>query len=313
MGEPCPVCTTELTRSEDRGERSFYECKRCGLFSLSYEARQDLAWHMGRNEEAPRKLSYALYRMTKQEQWAMLTTDLIANILANAELPRPQEQLENLILWMGVTQPSMGSGIQVDERALSATGAEDMGSLGFLISQASNAGLMTGEVIHAMGGDCFIPSAQLTLSGWGMFENLQRGKASGRIAFQKRFGAGLFGGEGFILQKLTGDGLAFVHAGGTIVKKELRGETLRVDTGCLVAMTGGIHYDIERSGNLKSMFFGGEGLFLTTLSGHGTVWLQSLPFSRLADRILANAPAAGGASTGEGSLLGGVGRLLGGD
>ncbi|HMV22322.1 MAG TPA: hypothetical protein PKE50_13665 [Rhodocyclaceae bacterium] len=183
MGEPCPVCTTELTRSEDRGERSFYECKRCGLFSLSYEARQDLAWHMGRNEEAPRKLSYALYRMTKQEQWAMLTTDLIANILANAELPRPQEQLENLILWMGVTQPSMGSGIQVDERALSATGAEDMGSLGFLISQASNAGLMTGEVIHAMGGDCFIPSAQLTLSGWGMFENLQRGKASGRIAF----------------------------------------------------------------------------------------------------------------------------------
>jgi len=133
------------------------------------------------------------------------------------------------------------------------------------------------------------------------------------IAFQKRFGAGLFGGEGFILQKLTGHGLAFVHAGGTIVKKELRGETLRVDTGCLVAMTGGIHYDIERSGNLKSMFFGGEGLFLTTLSGHGTVWLQSLPFSRLADRILANAPAAGGASTGEGSLLGGVGRLLGGD
>jgi len=133
------------------------------------------------------------------------------------------------------------------------------------------------------------------------------------IAFQKRFGAGLFGGEGFILQKLTGDGLAFVHAGGTIVKKELRGETIRVDTGCLVAMTSGVHYDIERSGNLKSMFFGGEGLFLTTLTGHGTVWLQSLPFSRLADRILANAPAAGGSSTGEGSLLGGVGRLLGGD
>lgn len=130
------------------------------------------------------------------------------------------------------------------------------------------------------------------------------------IAFQKRFGAGLFGGEGFILQRLTGDGLAFVHAGGTIVKRELKGETLRVDTGCLVAFTKGISYDIERAGNLKSMFFGGEGLFLTTLTGHGTVWLQSLPFSRLADRIIAHAPSSGGSATGEGSILGGLGRLL---
>ena len=107
--------------------------------------------------------------------------------------------------------------------------------------------------------------------------------------------------------------MAFIHAGGTIIKKELKGETLRVDTGCLVAFTGGVHYDIERAGNLKSMFFGGEGLFLTTLTGHGTVWLQSLPFSRLADRILANAPSAGGKATGEGSVLGGIGRLLDGD
>lgn len=133
------------------------------------------------------------------------------------------------------------------------------------------------------------------------------------IAFQKKFGTGLFGGEGFILQRLRGDGLAFIHAGGTIVKKELRGETLRVDTGCLVAFTTGINYDIQRAGNLKSMFFGGEGLFLTTLTGHGTVWLQSLPFSRLADRILANAPSAGGSATGEGSVLGGIGRMMGGD
>lgn len=133
------------------------------------------------------------------------------------------------------------------------------------------------------------------------------------IAFQKKFGAGLFGGEGFILQRLQGDGMAFIHAGGHIVKKELRGETLRVDTGCLVAFTKGVSYDIERAGNLKSMVFGGEGLFLTTLQGHGTVWLQSLPFSRLADRILQNAPSAGGARTGEGSVLGGLGNLLGGD
>ena len=114
------------------------------------------------------------------------------------------------------------------------------------------------------------------------------------IAFQKRLGAGFFGGEGFILQKLDGDGMAFLHAGGHVVKKQLKGETLRVDTGCLVAFTPGVEYDIQRAGNLKSMFFGGEGFFLATLRGHGTVLLQSLPFSRLADRVLSHAPSAGG-------------------
>ena len=133
------------------------------------------------------------------------------------------------------------------------------------------------------------------------------------IAFNKRFGAGFFGGEGFILQRLTGDGKAFLHAGGTIVKKELNGETLRIDTGCIVAFSPGIDYDIQRAGNLKSMFFGGEGLFLATLKGHGTVYLQSLPFSRLADRIIQHAPSAGGSQKGEGSVLGGLGRLLDGD
>lgn len=133
------------------------------------------------------------------------------------------------------------------------------------------------------------------------------------IALQRRLGAGFFGGEGFILQKLEGDGRAFVHAGGTIVKKELRGETLRVDTGCLVGFTEGIDYDIQRAGNLKSMIFGGEGLFLVTLRGQGSVYLQSLPFSRMADRIIAHAPRAGGRSKGEGSVLGGLGRLLDGD
>jgi uncharacterized protein (TIGR00266 family) len=130
------------------------------------------------------------------------------------------------------------------------------------------------------------------------------------IAFQRRLGAGFFGGEGFILQQLQGDGLVFVHACGTIIERRLQGETLRVDTGCLVAFEPGIDYGIERAGNLKSMFFGGEGLFLATLRGHGRVWMQSLPFSRLADRILANAPHAGGRETGEGSVLGGIGRLL---
>ncbi len=130
------------------------------------------------------------------------------------------------------------------------------------------------------------------------------------IAFNKRLGAGFFGGEGFILQKVRGDGKACLHACGTIIERELKGETLRVDTGCLVAFSPGIEYNIERAGNLKSMFFGGEGLFLATLRGHGHVWLQSLPFSRLADRIIQAAPSAGGSAQGEGSVLGGLGRLL---
>jgi uncharacterized protein (TIGR00266 family) len=133
------------------------------------------------------------------------------------------------------------------------------------------------------------------------------------ITFNKKLGAGFFGGEGFILQRLSGDGMAFVHAGGTIIRKELRGQKLRVDTGCLVAFTPSVQYDIERAGGLKSMVFGGEGMFLATLEGTGTVWLQSLPFSRLADRILAAAPAAGGSRVGEGSVLGGLGGLLDGD
>lgn len=130
------------------------------------------------------------------------------------------------------------------------------------------------------------------------------------IAFQRKLGVGFFGGEGFILQKLDGDGMAFLHAGGHVVTKQLQGEMLRVDTGCLVAFTSGIEYDIQRAGNLKSMFFGGEGLFLATLRGHGTVLLQSLPFSRLADRVLAHAPSAGGSRKGEGSVLGGLANLL---
>lgn len=126
------------------------------------------------------------------------------------------------------------------------------------------------------------------------------------IAFTKRIGAGFFGGEGFILQRLSGDGMAFIHAGGTVIEKELHGESLRVDTGCLVAFQPSIDYGIERAGNLKSMVFGGEGLFMATLRGTGKVWLQSLPFARMADRIA----AASGSDTGEdrGGL---VGKLLG--
>ena len=133
------------------------------------------------------------------------------------------------------------------------------------------------------------------------------------IAFTQKLGAGFFGGEGFILQSLKGDGMAFVHAGGTVIKKQLNNETLRVDTGCIAAFTSGIEYNIERAGGLKSMFFGGEGMFLATLRGTGTVLLQSLPFSRMADRILQHAPSAGGSRKGEGSILGAIGGLIDGD
>ena len=133
------------------------------------------------------------------------------------------------------------------------------------------------------------------------------------IAFNKRLGAGFFGGEGFILQKLRGDGMAFLHAGGTIVEKDLNNESILIDTGCIVAFTKGLEYDIQRAGNLKSMFFGGEGLFLAKIQGTGKVYLQSLPFSRLADRIIQHAPKIGGTSKGEGSILGELGRFIDGD
>ena len=134
------------------------------------------------------------------------------------------------------------------------------------------------------------------------------------IAFQRRLGAGLFGGEGFIMQKLDGDGLVFVHAGGTLLTRDLQpGERVRVDTGCVVAFQPSVDFDIQYVGKLKSALFSGEGLFFATLTGPGRIWLQSLPLSRLANRIIASAPAAGGRQVGEGSMLGGLGGLLDGD
>ncbi|MFN5177677.1 TIGR00266 family protein [Limnohabitans sp.] len=139
------------------------------------------------------------------------------------------------------------------------------------------------------------------------------------IHFQQKLGVGFFGGEGFIMQKLEGNGLAFVHAGGTVVRRELQmGEQLLLDTGCLVAHSNSVNFEIQYVGKIKTALFGGEGLFLARLSGPGTVWLQSLPFSRLASRVFAAAPQNGG-SREQGSLLGGLaggtvlGGLIGGD
>ncbi len=131
------------------------------------------------------------------------------------------------------------------------------------------------------------------------------------IAFNQKLGAGFFGGEGFILQKIIGNGMAFIHAGGSIVEKELKGETLKIDTGCIVAFESGINYDIQRAGNLKSMFFGGEGLFLATLSGHGKIWIQSMPFSKLADRII-NSYGEGEETTPIGGVIGTGAAIVGG-
>lgn len=131
------------------------------------------------------------------------------------------------------------------------------------------------------------------------------------IEFQRKLGTGLFGGEGFIMEKLEGDGMAFVHAGGHIIMRDLQpGETLKIDTGCIVAFTQTVNYDIQMVKGIKNMVFGGEGMFYATLSGPGRVWMQSLPISRLAGRILAYGT---GTRKEEGSLLGGLGNLLDGD
>lgn len=133
------------------------------------------------------------------------------------------------------------------------------------------------------------------------------------IYFQKKILTGLFGGEGFIMQKLEGDGMAFMHAGGCVVERELSaGQQLHVDTGCVVGFTDGTGFDVQSVGGIKSMLFGGEGVFMAVLTGPGKVWMQSLPFSRMAGRILQAAPAKGG-SRDEGSVLGGLGTLIGGD
>ena len=134
------------------------------------------------------------------------------------------------------------------------------------------------------------------------------------IAFQRKLGTGLFGGEGFIMQRLTGDGWAFIHAGGTLYERTLApGEILRVDTGCIVGFQPTVDYDIQYVGGIKTALFGGEGLFFATLRGPGKIWLQSLPFSRLAGRIVAAAPRTGRGGREEGSVLGGLGRSIGGD
>ncbi len=183
MGNPCPVCATILKKDENRGDRHFFECPRCGPYSLSGTAKAILAARLSREDDVATKISYALYRMTKREMWAMLTSDLMENIIRSTKLPRPLEQLDNLILWLGEKQPTMGTGVEFSDDAIAATGSADSTSVGFLISQAVDFGLISGIVERMAGGKYAIPSIQLTLRGWERFEELEQGKASGRNAF----------------------------------------------------------------------------------------------------------------------------------
>lgn len=154
--------------------------------------------------------------------------------------------------------------------------------------------------LAAFGGEIFCQKDAFLCAAYGTEVGL---------AFTRRRDEGFFGGDGFILLRLVGDGLAFIHAGGTVLQKELENDAIRVDTGCIAAFTTGLNYGIERAGDLKSMFFEGEGLFLATLNGTGTIFLQTLPFSRLADRVMRNAPA-GRNRSGAGRLTRFLGRLL---
>ncbi len=183
MTNPCPVCKTELRKTESQGDRYFFDCPRCGPFSLSGTAQSMMKGRLEQVKDGSAKLSHALYRMTKRQQWAMLTSELLDNILFNTELPRPQEQFENLILWLGDSQPSMGRAMHVPNEAIAAVGVVDSAGLGYMVGQAIDAGLVSGSVQKMMSGDCIIPSAQLTLNGWKWFEDLKRGKSSSRIAF----------------------------------------------------------------------------------------------------------------------------------
>jgi uncharacterized protein (TIGR00266 family) len=166
-------------------------------------------------------------------------------------------------------------------------------------------GKIVGLDISALGGEMICQKHSFLCAARGVSIN---------VAFQKKLGVGLFGGEGFIMQRLTGAGIALVHAGGTLMQRTLAaGETLRLDTGCLVALSPSVNYDIQFVGGFKNTLFGGEGLFFATLTGPGEIWAQSLPLSRLAGRIWAAAPQTGGRGKEEGSILGGIGSLLQGD
>lgn len=183
MAEPCPVCKHDLVKAEDRGERLFFECPRCGCFSMSRTAYDTLGWRLSQRPDAGDKLSYALYRMTKREQWVMLDSELLGNIITDTELPRPQAQLENLIAWIGDSLPTVGATVEVNEHVLSAVGAKDMTSVRVLLEHARQSGYVEGQFVDFLGGGFAAQGLRLTLPGWSFYEELKRGQTSSRYAF----------------------------------------------------------------------------------------------------------------------------------
>lgn len=185
MTDSCPVCKSELRKNPSRSDRNFFECLRCGPYSLSDTASGILEGQLSSNKNAAAKVSYALYRMTKQEPWVMLDSSLLKNIIEHTGFPNPQEQFENLVLWLGERQPSMGIACKIADSAISAAGAIDKLTVLFLVAQAIESGFIDGIVTRGQEDNnvATLSPIKLTLKGWGLFEELQRGKASGRNAF----------------------------------------------------------------------------------------------------------------------------------
>lgn len=183
MPDNCPICQTELRSKHERPERRFYECPRCGSYSLSSSLDASLGFYLNKYPDAQTKLSHALYKLTEAEQWAMLTASTIEAILETAALPKPQEQLDSLILWLGQKQPASGHAIEFTPQALAAVGVADDTAFSFICSYAIAAGLVVGLVTELMGGAYIFEPLQLSFKGWERFDELQRGRSVGRIAF----------------------------------------------------------------------------------------------------------------------------------
>lgn len=183
MSDLCPICSVNLVNIDVQGDRHFFGCSRCGPYSLSGSALSSLAWRLSEREDASLKLSFALYRMTKRQTWVMLDSNMLGDIIASTELPRPQQQFENFIVWLGQSLPSIGAMVGLSEEVISATGVRDRGSIKFLAKHAIDAGYVSALIAEFIGGDFALQNISLTMAGWNLFDQLQRGVSESRIAF----------------------------------------------------------------------------------------------------------------------------------
>lgn len=183
MSDNCPICQTELRSRREQGGAYYFECPRCGPYSLSREANTDLVFYLSRFPEAPPAVSHVLYKLTEREEWAQLSTETLRQLFETAELPKPQEQLDNLILWLGQKQPVSGHAIEIESQTQAAVGVADETALGFICAAADDAGLAIGLVNREYGEYLAFGPWQLSFKGWARFDELQRGRSVGRLAF----------------------------------------------------------------------------------------------------------------------------------